>query len=114
MQRSNPTYGTILSSERGALVVLAMARYCTAEGIDARSLIAFKGSSARPVGRGKMANERKSRKVDEEFVKRINDYFEGYELVELLGITTEEIIEAFAEKIGENAELLEEVTNYGR
>lgn len=52
--------------------------------------------------------------MDEEFVKRVGDYFEGFELVELLGITAEEIIEAFHEKIDENKELLEEVTNYGR
>lgn len=52
--------------------------------------------------------------MDEEFKKRISDYFEGFELVELLGITAEEIIEAFTEKVEEHTTLLEEVTNYGR
>lgn len=62
---------------------------------------------------GKMVREKRSVKLDE-FTKRINDYFLGFELVELLGITTEDIIEAFPHVIKENTDLLEEVTNYGR
>lgn len=49
-----------------------------------------------------------------EFTKRVIDYFDPDSLVDLLGITTEEVAEAFFQKIEEQRDLLEEVMNHGR
>lgn len=47
-------------------------------------------------------------------MKRICDRFEGFELVELLQLPVEEVVEAFAEQIKDNAEFLQEFLEIGR
>lgn len=49
----------------------------------------------------------------EEFNKRLVDFFEAGELVEFLGITTEDIVYIFEEEIGDLAEDLEEFMEHG-
>ncbi len=51
--------------------------------------------------------------MDEEFKKRIIDYFTGPELVDLLDIPVEELVELLAEQIDEKKIELEEFINYG-
>jgi hypothetical protein len=46
--------------------------------------------------------------MDEEFKKRLADYFEPWELTELLGIDIMDVIEAFSDKIEENYDMLQE------
>lgn len=53
--------------------------------------------------------------MDDEFLKTtIIDRFEGYELVELLNITIDEIVEAFQDRIFSERDFLENYLNYGR
>lgn len=52
--------------------------------------------------------------MDEEFRKRLIDYFYGYELVDLLDIDSDLIVDFFSEIVEENHEMLEEVMNHGR
>ena len=52
--------------------------------------------------------------MDEDFKNRIIDRFEGFELVELLDISIEDIVEAFEETIRKNEEYLEEFIEIGR
>lgn len=114
MTKSKVTYGTILSSVIAEHVVRAIAEYCTAEGIDARSLIKFNGFSVRHVDHGRMVSERRSVKVDEQFKNRLIDRFYGYELCDLLDIDSDQIVEFFSDLIEENREMLEEVMLNGR
>lgn len=46
--------------------------------------------------------------MDVETKKRIGDYFEGFELVEYLQLTIEQVIEAFEDEIEENIDDIEE------
>lgn len=50
----------------------------------------------------------------DEFLKMLIDRFEGFELVELLDISSEEVVQAFADKIEDNYEMLEDFLNHGR
>jgi len=50
----------------------------------------------------------------DEFEKRVIDYFDPDQLIDLLGVTTEEVVEAFLEKIKENTYLLEDFMQHGR
>lgn len=50
----------------------------------------------------------------DEFLKMLIDRFEGFELVELLDISSEEIVQAFSDKIEDNYEMLEDFLNHGR
>lgn len=52
--------------------------------------------------------------MDEETEKRIADYFDAWILVELLGIPTSEIIEAFGELIEERLDEIEELMGVRR
>lgn len=56
-----------------------------------------------------MVRERKSPKLDRETIKRIEDFFEGFELVEFLQIPVSEIILMFEETIEENLDEIEEL-----
>lgn len=47
--------------------------------------------------------------MDAETRKRIEDYFMGFELVEFLQISVEEVIEAFEEDILENLDEIEDL-----
>lgn len=49
-----------------------------------------------------------------EFKVRVSDYFDAFDLVDLLGIKTEEIVEAFGELIEEHADMLEDYMLHGR
>lgn len=49
----------------------------------------------------------------DEFLKALMDRYETTELVELLGLSTEDIIDAFYERIMENEEALWEELQYG-
>ena len=51
--------------------------------------------------------------MDEDFKNQLIDYFDSFELVELLGITTEEVVMAFEEQIEDNLEKLKDFMNYG-
>lgn len=46
--------------------------------------------------------------MDEETTKRLCDFFEGFELVEFLQISIEDVVEAFAETIEDNLDEIEE------
>lgn len=50
--------------------------------------------------------------LDRETRKRIEDYFEGFELVELLDIPVEDILEAFEDLIEENIDEINETIGY--
>lgn len=52
--------------------------------------------------------------MDEEFIKRLIDYFYGWELADLLDIDSDQIVEAFRETVEENKDMLEEVMLNGR
>lgn len=52
--------------------------------------------------------------MDDEMKKRLYDYFEGYELVEVLNISIERVVEAFEEDILKQLNEIEYYTNYGR
>lgn len=52
--------------------------------------------------------------MDEDFKNRIIDRFEGFELVELLDISIEDVVEAFEEILLKNEEYLEEFIEIGR
>lgn len=47
--------------------------------------------------------------MDEETKKRIEDFFEGFELVEFLQISVTEIIERFEEEVEEHLDDIEEL-----
>ena len=51
--------------------------------------------------------------MDDEFKKRLADYFTGPELIELIDIPIEELIELVAEFIEDKQEELEDYINYG-
>lgn len=46
--------------------------------------------------------------MDKETRKRIEDFFEGFELVEYLQIPVDEVVDAFEEQIEENLDEIEE------
>lgn len=46
--------------------------------------------------------------MDRETRKRIEDFFEGFELVEYLQIPVDEVVDAFEEQIEENLDEIEE------
>jgi hypothetical protein len=52
--------------------------------------------------------------MDNETKNRIADYFDAWNLVELLGISTSEIVEAFEELIEERLHEVEEVMGVRR
>lgn len=52
--------------------------------------------------------------MDEEFRSKLIDRFEGYELVELLDISVEDLIDALTDEIAEQRDFLEEMMTYGR
>lgn len=47
--------------------------------------------------------------MDKETKQRIVDYFDPWDLVEYLGITVEQLVEAFEEDIEERLEAIEEL-----
>jgi NTP pyrophosphatase (non-canonical NTP hydrolase) len=47
--------------------------------------------------------------MDNDEKKRIADYFDPWDLVELLGLTTEEVVEAFEDIIDEKLNAIEEL-----
>lgn len=49
----------------------------------------------------------------EDLKQRLIDRFEGFELVELLNISVEDVVEMFEETIAENIEFLEEFLTHG-
>lgn len=53
------------------------------------------------------------RLMDEEFKKRLADYFTGAELVEVLDVPIEELIELLSDYITDQKAELDEYTNYG-
>lgn len=52
--------------------------------------------------------------MDEEFRNKLIDRFEGYELAELLDISTADLIDALTDEIAEQRDFLEEIMTYGR
>lgn len=52
---------------------------------------------------------RRLSKVDEETRKRIEDFFEGFELVEFLQIDVTEVIDAFEDEIEDALDEIEEL-----
>lgn len=52
--------------------------------------------------------------MDDEFRKRLVDYFEGFELVELLNISIERIVDMLEEDILSQEAELRGYVNYGR
>jgi hypothetical protein len=65
--------------------------------------------SAKPVVGGAKVRERRLVKVDRETKKRIEDFFEGFELVEFLQLPAEEIIERFEDEVEEALDEIEEL-----
>lgn len=51
--------------------------------------------------------------LDREFKERLNDFFEGYELVEYLQLPTEEIVERFIDEVEDAQDDLEEFMEHG-
>lgn len=51
--------------------------------------------------------------MDRELRKRIEDFFEGYELVEYLQIPVEDVVDAFEDQIEEVLEDVEEYISFG-
>jgi hypothetical protein len=51
---------------------------------------------------------------DEEFNKRLVDYFTSAELVDLLDVPVEELVSLLAEHIEDKKDFLEDYLNYGR
>lgn len=51
--------------------------------------------------------------MDEDFKKQLEDYFDPFELVDLLGVSTGEVVDAFEEQIEDNLEKLKDFMNYG-
>jgi hypothetical protein len=52
--------------------------------------------------------------MDNETKQRISDYFDAWTLVELLGITTEEIVDAFMDTIEDRLSELDEIMEFKR
>lgn len=52
--------------------------------------------------------------MDREFNKRLADYFDADALVDLLGVTTEEVVDAFQDQITDQREDLEEYLLNGK
>lgn len=52
--------------------------------------------------------------MTEDFKNRIADYFDAFDLVDLLGITTMDIVEAFPEIMEDNEDMLEDYVRHGR
>lgn len=50
----------------------------------------------------------------DEFIKQLSDYFTSSELIELLDVTTEDVVWAFLEKVEDVREDLEEIIHYGK
>lgn len=50
--------------------------------------------------------------MDKETKERLADYFDPWDLVEYLGISTEEIIEAFEEEIEPRLDAIEELMEF--
>jgi hypothetical protein len=50
--------------------------------------------------------------MDKESKNRISDFFDAWDLVELLGISTEEIVDAFEELIEERLGEIEDLMEY--
>jgi hypothetical protein len=50
--------------------------------------------------------------MDNDTKQRIADYFDPWDLVELLGLTTEEIVEAFEDAIEEKLDAIEELMEF--
>jgi hypothetical protein len=49
----------------------------------------------------------------EDLKKRLVDRFEGFELIDLLNISIEDVVEAFEETITDNIDFLEEYLAHG-
>lgn len=49
----------------------------------------------------------------EELKKAVADYFDIEQLLDLLGLQTEDVVELLSDKIEENADMLEDYLNYG-
>lgn len=52
--------------------------------------------------------------MDKETKNRISDYFDPWDLVEYLGISTSEIVEAFEAEIEERLDAIEELMEFKR
>lgn len=52
--------------------------------------------------------------MDEEFNKRLSDYFDAHELTYVLEIPAEDIVDAFQELIAEKRQDLEEMMVHGK
>lgn len=52
--------------------------------------------------------------MDEDFKAKLIDRFYAWELVELLDISTEDLIDALTDEIATNRDFLEEMMTYGR
>lgn len=50
--------------------------------------------------------------MDKETKARLADFFEPWDFVQLLGLTTEQIIEAFEDVVEDNLEDLDEIMEY--
>ena len=94
---------------RKVIAELAKANISRAVGGGAPRLFVFSAYSVRVVVRGLMVKEKRSSKVDTETRKRIEDYFEGYELVEFLQLPVSEIIERFEDEIEAYLDEIEEL-----
>ena len=72
----------------------------------------FNVSSVSLVAAGKMEQGLRCN-VNDEFKKRLVDYFDPGELIELIGVPIENLIEIFSEEIEENIDDLTEIMNFG-
>lgn len=52
--------------------------------------------------------------MEEDFKKRVSDYFDAFDLVDLLDISTTEIVNNFEEVIYDNQDMLEDYMRHGR
>lgn len=52
--------------------------------------------------------------LDKEAKQRIIDYFDAWDLVEFLGISTEDVVDAFEAEIEERLDDIEEMMEYNR
>lgn len=52
--------------------------------------------------------------MDNDTKQRITDYFDPWDLVEYLGLTTEDIVAAFEDEIEERLEAIEELMGVSR
>ncbi len=87
----------------------------TAEDTGVLRLSVFNDCSVRRAEHGRTDTERRLRNVvaDREFVQRLIDFFDPWDLVEFLQLKTEDVVFAFQNEIDECSDELEELMTVG-